>query len=158
MTSGDDLRALMRRWPAGVSVVTVDAEGERLGLTLGSLVSLSLEPPLVGISISRQAPIHELLRSSGAFAISLLARGQDAIAQHFARSGMPPLAHWLGIPVCDREAPAPLIDGAVGWLECRLWAQHAVSTHTFFVGEVVALEQGPGDAPLVYLGSEYVSL
>ncbi|MGH2952373.1 MAG: flavin reductase, partial [Solirubrobacterales bacterium] len=45
----------MRRFPAGVAVLTVDAEGERLGLTVGTTISLSLEPPLVGVSISRHA-------------------------------------------------------------------------------------------------------
>ena len=55
----------MRRFPTGVAVVTVDVEGEQLGLTVGSLVSLSLEPPLVGIAIARQAALHELLRAGG---------------------------------------------------------------------------------------------
>ncbi len=86
----------MRRFPAGVAVVRVDADGERLGLTVGTLVSLSLEPPLVGISVAREAALHELLREAGGFAVSLLAAGQEAVAQHFAR-GVPPIAHWHGI-------------------------------------------------------------
>ena len=94
----------MRRFPAGVAVVTVDADGEGLGLTVGTLVSLSLEPPLVGISVAREAALHELLRGSGAFAVSLLAAGQEAVAQHFAR-GVPPIAHWHGIePVRESTA------------------------------------------------------
>src|ERR671936_1180381 len=108
MPVGDDLRALMRRFPAGVAVATVDVEGERAGLTVGSLVSLSLEPPLVGISVSRQAALHELLRRAGAFAVSLLAAGQEPLAQLFAR-GVPPIALWHGIAVrADREGP-PLL-------------------------------------------------
>ena len=61
---GADQRSLFRRWPAGVSVVVAEADGRRHGLTVSSLLSLSLEPPLVGISISRQASLHELLRSA----------------------------------------------------------------------------------------------
>ena len=83
-----DLRDVMRRFPHGVVVLTVNAEGERLGLTVASLVSLSLEPPLVGVAVSRQAAMHELLRRAGGFALSLLAEGQDRFAQHFAR-GVP---------------------------------------------------------------------
>ena len=56
----DQLRSLLRGFPAGVAVLTVDAEGERLGLTVGCLVSLSLEPPLVCISVSRESAMHEL--------------------------------------------------------------------------------------------------
>ena len=104
-----DLRDVMRRFPHGVAVLTVDAEGERLGLTVASLVSLSLEPPLVGVAVSRQAAMHELLRRAGGFALSLLAEGQDWLAQHFAR-GVPPIAMWDGIETSGEGAP--LLDGA----------------------------------------------
>jgi flavin reductase (DIM6/NTAB) family NADH-FMN oxidoreductase RutF len=81
VTSGDELREVMRRHAVGVSVVTVDREGERLGLTIASLVSVALEPPLVAISIGRQAAFHELLRAAGGFGVSLLGADQLALAQ-----------------------------------------------------------------------------
>ena len=148
----------MRRFPSGVTVVTAELDGERLGLTVGSLVSLSLEPPLVGISISRQTPLHELLRRAGAFAVSILAAGQEAIAQHFARSGIPPLAMWVGLETRPGESGAPLLAGALAWIECRLWAEYDASTHTFFVGEVVSLEDGGALRPLVYVEHGYRGL
>jgi flavin reductase (DIM6/NTAB) family NADH-FMN oxidoreductase RutF len=116
VVGGDELRDVLRRHPVGVSVVTVDLDGERLGLTVASLVSLALEPPLVGFSLARQAALHELLRAAGDFAVSLLAADQVALAQHFAR-GVPPIAIWQGIDVRDGER-APLLEGALGWLEC----------------------------------------
>src|SRR6266511_2505237 len=143
-----DLRALMRRFPHGVAVLTVDVEGERLGLTVGSLVSLSLDPPLVGLAISRQAAMHELLRAAGGFALSLLAQGQEWLAQHFAR-GVPPIALWHGIASREGAAGAPLLVGALGWLECRLASEHPVGDHTFFVGEVLSVELGEPAPPLV---------
>src|SRR6059058_1475700 len=106
MAAGDELRALMRRVPAPVGVVTVDADGERLGLTVSSLLSLSLEPPLVGVSISRQAALHELLRRAGGFALSLLAGGQERLAQHFAR-GVPPIGMWHGVETEEGLRGAP---------------------------------------------------
>src|SRR4029450_6055552 len=109
----------MRRFPTGVAVVTVDLEGERLGLTLSSLVSLSLEPPLVGVSIAHEAAMHELLHQAEGFAVNLLAGGQEWLAQHFAR-GVPPIAMWHGIATREGAAGAPLLVGALGWLECRL--------------------------------------
>jgi flavin reductase (DIM6/NTAB) family NADH-FMN oxidoreductase RutF len=138
-------------------VLTVEADGERLGLTVGSLVSLSLEPPLVGVSVSRQAAMHELLRRAGGFALSLLAGDQEAVAQHFAR-GVPPLAHWHGIASRPGAAGAPLLDGALGWIECRTQAEHRVGDHSFFVGEVLAVEPGRPGPALVYVGQRYISL
>jgi flavin reductase len=144
----------MRRFPSGVAVVTVDADGERVGLTVGTLVSLSLEPPLVGISIAREAALHELLREAGGFAVSLLAADQEAVAQHFAR-GVPPIAHWHGIPYREGTRGAPLIEGALGWLECGLWAEWPVGDHTFFAGEVLESELGLARPPLIYLDRRY---
>ena len=147
----------MRRFPHGVAVLTVDADGERLGLTIGSLVSLSLDPPLVGLAISRQAAMHELLRAAGGFALSLLAQGQEWLAQHFAR-GVPPIALWHGIASREGAAGAPLLVGALGWVECRLASEHPVGDHTFFVGEVLSVELGEPAPPLIHLGSDYRSL
>lgn len=147
----------MRGFPAGVAVLTVDVEGERIGLTVGSVVSLSLEPPLVGVAVSRQAAMHELLRRAGAFALSLLAGDQEAVAQHFAR-GVPPFAHWHGIRTREGARGAPLVEGALGWLECRLAGEHEAGDHSLFVGEVVSAEAGRSGAALVWVGGGYVSL
>jgi flavin reductase (DIM6/NTAB) family NADH-FMN oxidoreductase RutF len=152
-----DLRALLRRFPHGVAVLTVDLDGHQLGLTVDSLVSLSLDPPLVGVAISRQAAMHELLRDAGAFAVSLLAEGQDPVAQHFAR-GVPPIALWHEIASRQGATGAPLLAGANGWVECRLEAELETGDHTFFVGEVLSVEVGEPRRPLVHLESGYRSL
>jgi flavin reductase len=158
MVGGEELRALMGRFPAGVAVVTVDLGGQRAGLTVASLVSLSLEPPLVGVAIRKDAALHELLREAGNFAVNLLAAGQEHIAQHFAR-GVPPIALWEGIPLRTTAAAAPPeIEGAVGWLRCRTTAEHETGDHTFFVGEVGHLEAGPARSPLVFHGQSYLAL
>jgi flavin reductase (DIM6/NTAB) family NADH-FMN oxidoreductase RutF len=146
----------MRRYPTGVAVVTIDLDGERLGLTVGSLVSLSLEPPLVGFAVSREAALHELLRRAGTFVVSLLGADQEAVAQHFAR-GVPPIALWEGISVRDESESPPFLAGAVGWLRCRLWHECEAGDHTFFIGEVLQVESG-GGRPLVYYGQSYAPL
>ena len=153
MASGEELKDVMRRYPTGVAVVTVDLDGERLGLTVASLVSLALEPPLVGVSVARQAALHELLRAAGGFAVSLLGGEQTALAQHFAR-GVPPIAIWEGIDVRD-GARGPLLEGAVGWLECALAGEHEAGDHTLFVGRVERAEPGSGGPPLVRLDGDY---
>jgi flavin reductase (DIM6/NTAB) family NADH-FMN oxidoreductase RutF len=151
----DELRNVLRLIPAPVAVVTVDLEGERLGLTVASLVSLSLEPPLVGVAIRREAALHELLRRAGEFGVSILAAGQQGLAQHFAR-GVPPIALWQGIPVRDVEGP-PLLEGAMAWLRCGVTDEHAAGDHTLFVGRVVEAEEGRAERALVYLDRRYVT-
>ena len=157
MVGGEELRALMGRFPAGVAVVTVDLDGRRAGLTVASLISLSLEPPLVGVAIRRDAALHELLRETRYFAVSLLAAGQEHLAQHFAR-GVPPIAMWHGVATREGAAGAPLLVGALGWLECRVSAEHPAGDHTLFVGEVLSVELGEPAPPLVYLESGYRAL
>src|SRR3954463_10750460 len=104
----------MGRFPAGGAGGPGAPNGQRVGLTVASLVSLSLEPPLVGFAIRRDAALHELLRESQALAISVLAAGQEHLAQHFAR-GWPPIALWEGIALREAEGP-PQLDGALAWL------------------------------------------
>jgi flavin reductase (DIM6/NTAB) family NADH-FMN oxidoreductase RutF len=152
--SGEELREVMRRFPAPVAVVTAEVDGERFGLTVGSLVSLSLEPPLVGISIGKDSSSHEPIRRAGGWAASLLAGDQTRIAQHFARSGIPPLALWHGVDVRD-GARGPLVDGALGWLQCRTLAEHEAGDHTIFVGAVEELELGVPEQGLVYRGGGF---
>jgi flavin reductase (DIM6/NTAB) family NADH-FMN oxidoreductase RutF len=152
--AGDDLRALLREVPSPVTVVTVQLADEAAGLTVDSFVSLSLDPPLVGVALRRHAALHELLREGGAFAVSLLASGQEHLAQHFAR-GVPPIAHWTGIETVPGELGAPLLAGALGWIECRLASEHEFGDHTLFVGEVASVRRGPGREALVHLRRSY---
>jgi flavin reductase (DIM6/NTAB) family NADH-FMN oxidoreductase RutF len=152
--TGDALRALFREVPSPVTVVTVDVAGQSAGLTVDSIVPLSIDPPLVGIALRRHAALHELLREAGEFAISVLGAGQDHLAQHFAR-GVPPIGMWTGVDVHAAELGAPLIEDAFGWIECRLAAEHPAGDHTFFVGEVVSARRGPAQDALVHLRGGY---
>jgi flavin reductase (DIM6/NTAB) family NADH-FMN oxidoreductase RutF len=152
--SGEELREVMRRFPAPVAVVTTRVDDERYGFTAGSVVSLSLDPPLVGVSVGLDSSSHEPMRRAGGFAISLLSEHQAEVAQHFARSGIPPLVLWEGTNVRGGER-GPLVNGALAWLECRTWAEYDAGDHTLFIGEVEALELGTRARGLVYRDSTY---
>jgi flavin reductase (DIM6/NTAB) family NADH-FMN oxidoreductase RutF len=152
---GAEQRSLFRRWPAGVSVVVADVGGRRAGLTVSSLISLSLEPRLVGISIALEASLHELLRDAGEWAVSVLGGDQEQLAQHFARS-VPPIALWNGIEV--REDDPRLLAGAAGWLVASTVEQIATGDHTFFVGEVLSIQEGTAATSLVYVHRGYRAL
>jgi flavin reductase (DIM6/NTAB) family NADH-FMN oxidoreductase RutF len=158
VVSADELRAVMRQVPAAVAVVTVDAGGQPAGLTVASLVSLSLEPPLVGFAIRRDAALHELLRESGELAVSILAAGQEHLAQHFAR-GVPPIALWARIPLREDAEGPPQLAGAAGWLRGRVYDELETGDHTFFVAAVEAAEPGAsGTRPLVLHDQAYAAL
>ena len=152
--AGDELRALFREIPSPVAVVTVDVAGQAAGLTVDSVMSLSIDPPLVGVSLRRHAALHELVREAGAFAVSILASSQEHLAQHFAR-GVPPIGLWTGIETRTGELGAPLLEGALGWIECRLASELETGDHTFFVGSVESALRGPGPEALVHLRRSY---
>src|SRR5262245_50414684 len=152
---GAEQRELFRRWPAGVSVVVAENEQRRAGLTVSSLVSLSLVPPMVAISLAHVASLDEVLQEAGEWTASILSGEQDWLAQHFARS-VPPLVQWDGIPV--REDDPRLIADAVGWLKVRTVVEVRVGDHTLFVGEVNELEHGTATTSLVYRNRTYTAL
>ena len=153
---GLDQRELFgRRWPVGVSVVVAEARGRRAGITVSSLVSLSLSPPLVGISLARAASLFEVLRDAGEWGVSILAGDQEHLAQHFARN-VPPLVLWDGIDV--RAGDPRLLEGAAGWLVARTVAEHVAGDHVLFVGAVESLEHGKAASSLVRFDRTYRAL
>lgn len=153
MVSDEELRAVLRRFPTGVAVAAVDADGQRLGLTVASLVPLSLDPPLVGFAVRREAALHELLREARRVGISMLAADQEPLADRFAR-GLPPIAHWVGVELLEREGP-PLLAGAVAWLVCDVQAEVAAGSHTFFLTAPAEALAGDAGRPLVRVDGSY---
>jgi flavin reductase (DIM6/NTAB) family NADH-FMN oxidoreductase RutF len=136
-------------------VVVAEMGGRKAGLTVSSLVSVSLDPQLVSISIGREASIFEVLDEAGEWGASILAADQAHLAQHFSRS-VPPLVQWDGIPA--RADEPLLLEGAVGWILAETVGRVNVGDHVIFVGAVRALEPGPGQGALVYLDRRYVEL
>jgi|SRR5579872_646393 len=147
----------MRLYPCGICVVGADFEGDRIAVTVGSLVSLSLEPALVGISVGKNLALHELVHRAGSFGASFLRGDQADVARRFAR-GMPPIALWHDVELRESVTGAPLLADALGWLECSVWAEHDVGDHTLFVGEVLAAEEGVAGPALVYREHDYHAL
>jgi flavin reductase ActVB len=138
-----------------VSVVVAESGGRKAGLTMSSLVSVSLIPPLVLISLGRAASLFEVLDAADEWWVSILASDQAHLAQHFSRS-VPPLVQWDGIAV--RADQPQLLEGAVGWIRARTLDRHPAGDHVIFVAAVEMLEAGPGVGGLVYHDRSYVPL
>jgi flavin reductase (DIM6/NTAB) family NADH-FMN oxidoreductase RutF len=152
-----DIDVLLDAVPGGACVIAVDAEGRRLGLTVDSLVSLSLDPPLVGFVVGNDNPILELLGDAGGCAISILAGGQEWLADHFAE-GARPIAMWHALAGEPGAVGAPLFVGALGWLECSLLDVVGLGSSTLSVLAVRRMEPGTEAPALVRVRGAYATV
>lgn len=143
-----DLRDVMARVPAGVVVVSARAGGGFRGLTASSLVSVSIEPPMVLVGLEREAATRATVEEGRAFNVNVLTRAQEFIADRFAGRAPTIDPEWKDVAHHLGANGIPLIDGCAAWLECRLLEIHPAGDHDICVGEVVEATTGSGD-PLV---------
>jgi len=129
------LREVMSSYPTGVTIVAARAEeGEPFGLTVNSFTSLSLEPPLVLICIGHGATSHDRLVMSDAFSVNLLSGGQGVVAERFATD--PSKGRFDDVAWKPGVLGAPLIDGAMAWLECLRYEVLDGGDHSILIGRV----------------------
>src|SRR6478736_7898822 len=150
MVDPTTFRDVMAQWPSGVTVVTTLVDGAWHGMTASSFSSVSLDPPLVSVCLDRRLYSHGLISSSGVFGINVLAKDQAEVARVFA--GMVPGVEdrFAGESWTTAETGTPLLDSALGWLDCRVVHEYPGGDHTIFVGEVVAGHAAPRTAPLLF--------
>ena len=152
------LRRGMRQWASGVTIVTSRHAGKQHGMTVSSFTSISLKPPLVLVSIERGRLTHELIRSSGVFGVTLLCREQQQISDLFA-GRIPDHADRLaGLNTYTLATGAAFLEGGLAGLDCVVVAGHDVGDHTLFIGEVVAIQIGVDNTPLIYFNRDYHQL
>jgi len=138
----------MARVPAGVVVISARTENGYRGLTASSLVSISVDPPMVLVGLERDAATRAAVAEAGAFNVNVLTRSQEFIADRFAGRAPAIDAAWKDVPHRLGSNGIPLIDGCAAWLECRLVEIHPAGDHDICVGEVTAAAAGSGD-PLI---------
>lgn len=138
----------MARVPAGVVVISARAENGYRGLTASSLVSISVDPPMVLVGLERESSTRGAVAEGKAFNVSVLTRSQEFIADRFAgrAPAMDPM--WKGVPHRLGANGIPLVEGSAAWLECRLVDIRAAGDHDICVGEVTGASAGSGD-PLI---------
>ncbi len=149
-------RSAMACFASGVTVTTTVLDGTDHAMTATAVSSVSLRPPLVLVCIERIARFHDAVLASGTWAVSVLAADGARDATWFATRGRPLDAQLEGVDVRRGLTGAPLLAGAIGWLECRTWAVYDGGDHSIVVGEVVAADVAQqGDEPLVYFAGDY---
>lgn len=127
------------------------------GMTANAFTSVSLEPPLVLVCIDRRRESHRLILEYGYFGISVLAESQGPVSDYFA-GRRPPGS--LPAESLFRAGPAgaPVVPGALAYLECSLEAVYPGGDHSIFVGRVQHGQEGSGDRPLVFFEGGYRTL
>jgi flavin reductase (DIM6/NTAB) family NADH-FMN oxidoreductase RutF len=151
-----EFRKAMGSFATGVTVITVDYEGEVHGMTANAFASVSLDPMLVLVCVDHKARTHTHLHARKRFGVNVLAENQRAVSEYYAD---PNPDHRYA----EREARArfdrtqhgtPVLHGALAYLECRLHTAQDAGDHTIFIAEVEDVVVRAGD-PLLYFRGEY---
>lgn len=155
-TGHDRLRTVLGRFATGVAVVTAGREIPQ-GMTANSFTSVSLDPPLVLVCVARTAALHATVLAEGGFAVSVLAADQAHLARHFADHRRPRQGREFDTvdTFPGHSTGAPLIAGALAWLECSLTAVHDGGDHSILLGRVLGLSLGTADEPLLYFAGAF---
>jgi flavin reductase (DIM6/NTAB) family NADH-FMN oxidoreductase RutF len=152
------LRAAMRTWSAGVTVVTAVYEGNKAGATVNSFTSISLEPAMLTITLQKSARTHELILKSREFGLTILSSQQSKISELFAGKVLGIQDRFAGLQTQTLVTGSPLIVGGLAWLDCRVVETFEVGSSTLFIAETLAAQAMNDRQPLVYHNREYWSL
>jgi flavin reductase (DIM6/NTAB) family NADH-FMN oxidoreductase RutF len=154
----EQLRLAMRAWSSGVTVVTAAHDGEQHGMTVSSFTSVSLEPPMIIISLHTESRTHRLVHAAGAFAVSILAADQREISDRFAGRAVEDEDRFLGIGTETLVTGAPALVDAIARIDCRVVQIISAGMNTIFLAEVVAARGDGEGLPLVYHNRKYWKL
>jgi flavin reductase (DIM6/NTAB) family NADH-FMN oxidoreductase RutF len=150
--NADSYRAVMRRFPTGVTIVTTSLDGRLKGFTANAVASVSVDPPKVLVCVSRQARSHPIISQAGRFCVNLLTVEQERLARRFASKASDD--PFRDVPHRAGQTGSPIIDGALAYLDCELAEEYSAGTHTIFIGTVVGCGSRDG-APLGYFNATY---
>lgn len=126
-------RDTLGHFASGITVIT-SSDPEPLGFTCQSFYSVSIDPPLVSFSVMRTSTTYPRIRATGRFAVNVLAHDQHDVSNQFARRGAD---KWAGVGWAPSRAGNPILDGALMWADCELWAEHEAGDHLIVVGRVL---------------------
>ena len=153
---GDTLRSVCGRFATGVTVVAAGGQAP-CGMTANSFTSVSMRPPLILVCVNRDASIHQAVVERGSFAVSILSAHQEQVARYFADHSRPRGAaefdsvDWSPAP----STGAPVLDGALAWIDCGLAACYDGGDHVIFLGSVLASGWRPEHDALLFFGGGF---
>jgi flavin reductase (DIM6/NTAB) family NADH-FMN oxidoreductase RutF len=147
-------RQVMGRFATGVTVVTTRYSDQISGMTANAVMSLSLDPPLVVVSVDRKSNMHGHLTQGQCYAINVLKHDQEDLSRRFAQPGPKDFSD-LNLTVA--ETGAPILADALAYVDCRVVEVAPAGDHDMFIGEPVAGETYDGQ-PLLFYSGQYAQL
>jgi flavin reductase (DIM6/NTAB) family NADH-FMN oxidoreductase RutF len=148
-------KAALGSFATGVTLATTGSSGEVHGVTANAVMSVSLDPPLVLLSIQQGTRMYAALRSRENFALSVLSKDQLNVARYFADSSRP---HgniaFEQFPYHLAVTGAPLLDGAIAHVDCRIVDVYPAGDHVLFIGRAVFVASSADHDPLMYFRGE----
>lgn len=148
-------RAVLGRFSSGVTVVTTrDRRGRDHGMTVSAFSSVSLDPPLVLISIGHDASMYAVMQKATHFIVNILSEGQEALARRFAEPGP---NRFAGIGYTRGKNGVAVLDEVLGQIECGVVMRHEAGDHDIIIGAVEAAVANEGK-PLLYYRGGYAQL
>ena len=151
----ETMREAMRQWATGVTVVSSIYDGLQHGMTVSSFTSVSLDPPLVLVSMAKDARTHDLVQRSKIFGVTLLNQAQDEISDRFAGRTTEDQDRFAGLDTFTLHTGAPFLSGGLSFLDCAVTASQEVGDNTLFIGEVIAVQVAHEGDPLIYYNRSY---
>lgn len=145
-------RQVMGSFATGVTIITTEGGGEIRGMTANAFMSGSLDPPLCVVSIGKRARMHPHLVAAGHFGVSILAKDQEKLSQHFSGGPVADIA-----PEFVHVGRTPVLAEAAATIATDVAAQHDCGDHTLFIGHILHL-QAHARAPLIVHEGHYASL
>ena len=151
---GDLYRKVLGRYPTGVTLVTGCPDGEPAAIVIGSFVSVSMDPPLVGFLVGKSSSTWPLIEGTGSFCVNVFSDLQaDLCGAFFTKDGDP----WEGTGWQPAPSGAPLIPTCLASIDCSVHAVVDTGDHVFVMGLVEYLSHVDEGSPLVFLGGRYGS-
>jgi len=154
--SKEEFRAALGRFASGVTIITTfdEKENRPLGITVSAFSSVSISPMLVLICVDKGAYVHDYIKSFGAFAVNILAEGQEKLSNLFASREV---EKFKDVPYSISEMNLPLLDEMLVNMECKIVSEHEGGDHTIFVGELMSVKTSDAN-PLLYFHGGYGKL
>lgn len=137
---------------AVVAVTAMDIDGRPTGMTVGSFISVSLDPPLVAFLPDKSSSTFPKIRQSGRFCANILTANQEDVCRQLSMKGVDKFARlrWE-----ESELGTPHLAGAIGWIDCTISDIHDAGDHFIVVGAVDSLRVDHQDSPLIFLRGGY---
>jgi flavin reductase (DIM6/NTAB) family NADH-FMN oxidoreductase RutF len=155
----EEFKRGMRAHAAGVTIITTTDAGLHGGLTATAVCSLTIEPPQLLVCVNRRAHAHDLIRRSRVLCINVLAHDQQALAARFAgQDGVDGEARFGIGQWTTLKTGAPVLGGSLVCFDCEVIDELPTTTHTVFIGQVVAMSAPLPGPPLLYADGTYADI